>query len=163
MIETVETAALAYAKRGWKPVPVSRKTKKPIGTDWQTRAFDVRQFNGNAQNVGIQLGEASKGLADVDLDCREAIGLALEFLPSTPSIFGHRSRPMSHMLFVSDLYKTETKAALQYKEIIGGKQGPMIVELRVGGNGKGAATTVPPSMHVTGEMVEWESDGEPAH
>ena len=160
---TVETAAIAYAKRGWKPLPVSRKTKKPIGAGWQKKPFDLRNFNGNAQNIGIQLGEASGGLCDVDLDCTEAIGLAPEFLPATGAIFGRNSKPCSHQLYVSvDLYKTETTATIQYKEYIGGKQGPVLVELRIGGNGKGAMTAVPPSMHSTGEMVQWVSEGEPS-
>jgi hypothetical protein len=39
----------------------------------------------------------------------------------------------------------------------------MIVELRIGANSKGAASVFPPSLHVTGEAVEWANDGEPAH
>src|SRR5262249_22454924 len=90
---TIAAAALDYHARGWKRVPIGRKTKKPIGTGWQKRPFDPAQFNGNAQNVGIQLGAVSGGLADVDLDTRAAIGFAPEFLPSTNAIFGHRSKP----------------------------------------------------------------------
>ena len=74
MSETVEHAAVSYAARGWKPVPLSRKTKKPIGKDWQKRPFDRAQFNGNAQNIAVQLGAASGGLCDVDLDSQRAIG-----------------------------------------------------------------------------------------
>ena len=43
--------------------------------------------------------------------------------------------------------------AIQYKEYIDGRSGPIVVELRIGADGKGAATTLPPSMHVTGELV----------
>jgi hypothetical protein len=42
----MQTAALDYATRGWKPVPVSRKTKKPIGRKWQKEPFNARQFKG---------------------------------------------------------------------------------------------------------------------
>jgi hypothetical protein len=35
--ETIADAALAYAKRGWRPVPLGRKSKKPIGKGWQKR------------------------------------------------------------------------------------------------------------------------------
>ncbi len=157
MTQTIADAAITYAKRGWKPVPVRRKDKKPIDKGWQKRPYAPEQFNGNSQNVAIQLGETSGGLVDVDLDSTLAIGFAPEFLPATGAIFGHRSKPCSHQLYISDLYKTEKGAALQYKD----KSGSTIVELRVGANGKGATTVVPPSMHVTGETVEWASDGQP--
>jgi Bifunctional DNA primase/polymerase, N-terminal len=160
---TIADAALDYAKRGWKPVPVSRKTKKAIGKDWQKHPFNPAQFNGDGQNVGIQFGADSGGLCDVDLDSTLAIGFAPEFLPPTDAIFGRRSKPCSHQLYVSDLHNSEAKAVLQFPEYVGGRPGPMIVELRIGANGKGAVTVFPPSMHVTGEMVQWTSDGEPAH
>src|SRR5262249_41744756 len=157
---TIADAALAYHARGWKPVPVSRKTKKPIGTGWQKRAYDPAQFNANAQNIAIQLGAVSGGLVDVDLDTTAAVGFAPEFLPSTNTIFGHRSKPCSHQLYVSGLCDTEKSAAIQFREFTNGHAGQVIVELRIGGNGKGAATVVPPSMHETGETVEWARDGE---
>jgi hypothetical protein len=160
---TIADAALDYAKRGWKPIPVSRKTKKAIGKSWQKHPFDPAQFNGNGQNVAIQFGADSGGLCDVDLDCTLAIGFAPEFLPPTAAIFGRHSKPCSHQLYVSDLHTSEAKAALQFPEYVNGRPGAMIVELRIGANGKGAVTVFPPSMHVTGEMVQWTSDGEPAH
>jgi Bifunctional DNA primase/polymerase, N-terminal len=154
---TIASAALDYAhRRGWKPIPVSRKTKKPIGREWQKRAFDPAQFD-NAQNIAIQLGAVSCGLVDVDLDSMLAIGLAPEFLPPTDAIFGRRSKPCSHQLYLSELCKTEKRAVIKYES-----QGSVIVELRIGGNGRGATTVVPPSMHATGETVQWARDGEPA-
>jgi hypothetical protein len=156
--KTIAEVARDYADRGWKPVPIDRKTKRAIGKDWQTRPFTTQQFNGNGQNVGIQLGGASGGLIDIDLDSALAIGLAPEFLPPTGAIFGRRSKPCSHQLYVSDLYKTEARAAIQYKDENKG----VIVELRIGGNGKGAVTTFPPSMHLAGEVIQWVNDGDPA-
>ena len=51
--------AREYARRGWNPVPVHFKTKKPIGKDWQTRVIreaDVpKYFNGAPQNIGVVL------------------------------------------------------------------------------------------------------------
>jgi P4 family phage/plasmid primase-like protien len=160
--ETVAAAAAAYHARGWKPVPVNRKTKKPIGSGWQKRPFDPAQFNGNAENVAIQFGADSGGLTDVDLDCNDAIFLAQHFLPPTDAIFGRRSKPCSHMLYVTDLHKIERRAAIQFKEHTDGRQGPVIVEVRIGADSKGAATVFPPSMHSAGELVQWEREGEPA-
>jgi len=159
---TIAAAALAYHARGWKPVPVSRKTKKPIGAGWQKRPFDPAQFNGNAQNIAIQLGAVSGGLVDVDLDSMLAVGLAPEFLPATDAIFGHPSKPCSHQLYVSDLHTTEKFAVLAFKEFANGRAGQVFVELRTGANGKGATTVFPPSMHESGELVKWVRDGEPA-
>ena len=155
--KTIADAALDYAARGWKPVPVNRKTKRPIGRGWQERPFAPEQFNGNAQNVGVQLGAVSGGLVDVDLDSQPAITLAPHLLPPTTATFGRRSKPCSHHLYVSDLCKTEKRAAIQFKDSTG-----TIVELRIGGAGKGAFTVFPPSMHVSGETVEWVTEGEPA-
>jgi hypothetical protein len=156
--KTIADVALDYAKRGWKPVPVSRKTKKPIGKGWQTQPFTPEQFSGNEQNVAVQLGAVSGGLVDVDLDTMIAIGLAPAFLPPTEAIFGHRSKPCSHQLYVSDLCNTEKQAVLAYKD-----GSAVIVELRIGGNGRGATTVFPPSMHASGELTQWHCDGEPAH
>jgi len=169
MSPTIAEAALDYhARRKWKPVPVNRKTKKAIGKDWQKRPFNPAQFNANAQNLGIQLGEVSGGLADVDLDTMTAVGFAPEFLPATNTVFGRKSKPASHQLYVCDLYKTEKRAAIQfaqYQKDGNGKlvRGQMIVELRIGGDSKGAVTVAPPSMHETGETVEWVRDGDPTH
>jgi putative DNA primase/helicase len=154
---TIAEAAAAYAARGWKPVPVRRKDKKAIGKGWQKRPFSPAQFDGNALNVAIQLGEPSGGLTDIDLDSMLAIGLAPQFLPPTGAIFGRRSKPCSHQLYVTNLHTTENRAAIQFKDGAG-----VLVELRMGGNGKGATTVVPPSMNATGEMVDWVSNGEPA-
>jgi hypothetical protein len=161
-MKTIADAARDYARRGWKPVPISRKTKKPIDKGWQKRAFDPAQFNGNAQNIAIQLGAASGGLCDVDLDCMDAIGFAPQFLPETGAVFGRRSKPCAHQLYITDLCKSETKAVIAFREYHDGKPGRTIAELRIGGDGKGATTVLPPSMHVTGEMVEWVSNGDPA-
>src|SRR6516162_5230621 len=162
----IADAAVAYAKRGWKPVPVHRKTKKPVDKGWQKRPFDPAQFDGNSLNIAVQLGEVSGGLADVDLDALSAIGFAPEFLPATGAVFGRRSKPASHQLYVTDLYKTEKRAVIQYAQWMKnghGKlvAGQMVVELRIGGDGKGATTVAPPSMH-SGVTVEWVNDGEPA-
>src|SRR5262249_36897900 len=130
------------------------------------RPYDPAQFNGNAQNVGIQLGKVSGGLADVDLDCIEAVGLAPKFLPPTDAIFGRKSKPASHWLYVTDLCETDVGAVIQFPEYVGGKSDAMIVELRVGGKRdgeyKGASSVLPPSLHESGETVAWVRDGEPA-
>src|SRR5262245_60892692 len=96
--------AIGYCRRGWNPVPVHHRSKQPMGDAWQhrriTEATAAQWFNGNACNVGVQLGPASRGLTDVDLDCAEAIATASYILPPTNSIFGRKSRRNSHRLYI---------------------------------------------------------------
>jgi hypothetical protein len=125
-----------------RPCRSPYRLKKPVDDDWQLRGITVpdapRYFNGEAQNVGVQLGKASGGLTDVDLDTIEAGLVALYFLLRT-LCFGRASKPRSHWLYLSDLCETEDKAAIQHKFISGnGKERTekMILELRIGGGGK---------------------------
>src|SRR5262249_5729823 len=148
---TIAEVARDYAKRGWKPVPISRKTKKAIGKKWQKRPFSPEQFDRNAVNIGVQFGKVSGDLCDVDLDSMLAIGLAPQFLPKTGAVFGRNSKPCSHQLYLSNLCETEKNAVIQFKEH---PQGAMIVELRIGAGDKGAVSVFPPSLHMTGETVQ---------
>ena len=95
--------ARVYIARHWNPVLVPYKGKKPAGDKWQKRTITAdnvaHYFNGGPLNVGVQLGPKSKNLADVDLDCAEAIRLAHYFLPPTDAVFGRASKPNSHLLY----------------------------------------------------------------
>jgi hypothetical protein len=107
--------ALEYIASGWAVVPVPHKSKRPVGEAWQklriTEADAPQWFNGEAQNIGVLLGEASAGLTDIDLDWPEARAAAGYFLPPT-AIFGRASSPGAHWLYVTELAGTETKAAI---------------------------------------------------
>lgn len=152
--ERARTVALAYLKRGWKPVPIGTGRKSPNDKDWQntptTEENLARKFSLGYGNVGVQLGKVSNGLTDVDLDCAEALKLADVFLPETKVLFGRRSKPKSHRLYVTNLADTETVATIQYAEppgLIRDPKNAMLVELRVGGGGKGAVSMFPGSTH----------------
>src|SRR5262245_2509274 len=89
--------ALDYIGRGWNPVPVNYRAKKPsAGSGWQLRIIDATNaahyFNGGEMNIGVVLGPSSQGLTDVDLDCDEARAIAPYILPRTGAIFG-RAEP----------------------------------------------------------------------
>jgi hypothetical protein len=49
--------ALNYIGRGWNPVPVPFRMKKPIDNDWQrrviTEATTTAHFNSDLQNIGV--------------------------------------------------------------------------------------------------------------
>src|SRR5262245_20941099 len=102
---TALESAAALATRGWSVIPVPFRQKGPLLHGWQKlrlRPENLRNhFNGQPQNIGVLLGDASRGLVDVDLDCREAMALASSFLPPTASQFGRRSRPLSHWLYLT--------------------------------------------------------------
>src|SRR5215471_5884281 len=159
--------ALSHNKGDWNPVAVSRRTKKPIGKEWQKRIITAktaaRHFNGSAINVGVQLGPHSNGLTNVDLDCPEAVRIGGMLLPKTNACFGRKSKPRSHRLYVTDLSDHIKKACLQFHDVDGekGKPGTMLLELRFGGGGKGAQSVFPGSVHGSGEQIEWYDDGDP--
>lgn len=161
---TVRDAADDYFDRGWRPVPLHCGEKRPIGQDWQTLDFarrDIARHFADNDNVGVQLGPRSGGLTDVDLDAPEARALAQSLLPETAAIFGRRSTPASHRLYITDLAEAEQRAVIRFQEP-GGLGGRTLLELRIGGGEKGAQTMVPPSRHPDGEPIGWERDGDPA-
>jgi hypothetical protein len=151
-------AALNYIRRGWAPVPIPFREKGPRGKGWPSLRLTVDSvpsyFNGRDQNIGLIMGEPSAGLADVDLDCAEALALADSFLPRTDAIFGRESTPRAHRLY----YALGLRAR-QFK--LGAE---MLVELRANASeaGKALQTMAPPSTHPSGEPVEWQDAGEPA-
>jgi hypothetical protein len=155
-------------QRGWNPVPA--RGKIPIGKSWHTRVVDddniASLFSDASLNIGVQLGAASGGLTDVDLDSPEALSVAPYLLPKTACIFGRASNPGSHWFFRTSLHKAHSEATIQFIDPIAkGKDAKaMLVEVRIGGGGKGAQTIIPYSVHPSREPYEYKAgcDGEPA-
>jgi bifunctional DNA primase/polymerase-like protein len=161
-VRTPLDIALDLLARGIAPVPVPRTkdAKGPNIRDWQhlvvTPENAAQYFdNGQAVNVGAIMGPRSGGLTDVDLDCREAVALAPSFLPQTGSMYGRASKRKSHYL-----YRCPDPPDKATKKIVD-ETGSVILELRLGGGGKGAQSVWPGSLHKTGEYYEWDIDGEP--
>jgi hypothetical protein len=150
--------ALGYIKRGWSPIPLPDRSKKPPDGDtgWPLLRLDAKTapqyFNGGLQNIGVLTGAASGGLVDIDLDDALAVRLAPAFLPATEAIFGRKGNSNSHYLY------TVTDGAgprITFKD----SDEKMLVEYR----GDGTQTVFPGSRHKdTGESVEWIKDGRPA-
>jgi putative DNA primase/helicase len=143
------------------PVPVLPDQKNPIIEGWQhltiTEENAAEYFNGADLNVGGVMGPKSNGLTDVDLDCVEALTLQKYFLPPTPARYGRHSKPESHSLYRCDA--VEPKASVKWND----ETKKVLVELRIGGGGKGAQSIMPGSRHPSGEYVRWDADGAPAH
>lgn len=170
-------AARGYLERGWKPLPISTGQKRPNNLNWQLQEITLRNYQQEFRlwhgNIGVQFGAVSNGLSDVDLDAYEARAVAPHFLPATGAIFGRKSAPASHRLYVSDLYKTTATAVVMFDDPIGptdgnaSEHGKRLLELRLGrvgddGEPIGAQSMCPPSLHPSGELVRWQSDGKPA-
>ncbi len=155
-------AALDYIARGWVPIPWPIRSKGDATDGWKnlriTAEMAPRFFNGAPLNIGVILGEASGGLADIDLDCPEAIAAAPYLMPRTAR-FGHEpSKPASHYVYLSPGAGAIVGRAVR-KFIGSDKRG--LIEIRVGGGGRAAQTIFPPSVHKeTGEPIKWE-DGRP--
>ncbi len=161
-------AALDWIGRSYSPVPVRAQSKKPYNPDdpegkhWQdlriTAETANRYFNGAKQNIGVLLGDAH-GSADVDLDCPEAVALAPTILPDTGLRFGRPSKPCSHWFYRVD-------PLIPSLNLSDPADRATLVELRCQDKDGsiGHHTVVPPSIHTSGEPVQFEAgfDGEPA-
>jgi hypothetical protein len=156
---TIEIAR-QYIRRGWAVLPIARGEKAPRQKDWHrlniTEQNIHQYFHGGLQNIGVQLGPKSNGLADVDLDCAEARALAPHLLPPTGAVFGRPSNPRSHYLYIV----TDPPGKSVIKHVAA--KDDTLIELRLGATDKGVQTVFPGSQHPSGELIEWATEGEPA-
>ena len=100
--------------------------------------------------LGLPILNGAGVLADADLDCKEAILLAPQFLPSTGMRFGRKSAPASHWVYCVDV-----PIFVKFTDpLITDKESPhhTLVELRAK---PGEQTVFPPSIHPSGEPVEF--------
>lgn len=157
-IHIVLDMASRYLRRGWAVIPIPVREKRPTIERWQYLRLAESElpqyFNGKAQNIGVLLGEASGGLVDVDLDAEETLMLARYFLPRTGCIFGREGKPASHWLYRCD----PLPPSLRFPDTRSSNGRTMLLELRSSGQ-----TIFPPSIHPSGERIEWVEDGEPNH
>lgn len=144
-------AAAEYIGRGWAPTLVRAQSKVPVLRGWQHRDIgvdEIQRLFPPDSNVGVLLGRPSHGLVDIDLDVPEAATVAGRLLPATAR-FGRAGKRGSHYLYrVNGEIKTKKYAA---------PDRAMLVELR----SDGTQTVFPPSIHPSGERIEWEDDRDP--
>ena len=168
-----------YRARQWCTVPVHRPDpetascscgkadcakpgKHPDGRFWPVGSADPDHFAD--RNIGIRLGPDSQDLADVDLDCGEAVVVGPALLPATDSAFGRAER-VTHALYT---VPTRDAAYLKLQDPVLGGDRATIVELRwpewdeEEQRFKALQTVFPPSLHHTGGTVAWLCDGAPA-
>ncbi len=155
---SVIEAARALTQRGFYVVPIPSGSNHPVLSEWQNLRLtqdELESYFADAENIGVLLSPS--GLADVDLDCAEAIAAADVLLRQTAMVHGHQSSPRSHRYYrptgipknksFHDPRQNKTKSARA-----------VIAELRTNG-----MTVSPPSINLrTREVVRWNSAGEPA-
>jgi hypothetical protein len=137
--------AREYHRRGLRVLPIPAGRKAPVMRDWQhfeATGDDLPALFGGGENVGVILDT----LADVDIDCAEAVTLADLYLPATRATFGRPSKPRSHRLY--------TAPGAVYESFVDPLTGDTLLELRAG---SGHQTLFPPSI-TDGERREWCGD-----
>jgi hypothetical protein len=77
-------------------------------------------------------------------------------LPATGAVFGRPGNPRSHYLYV--LTDPPGKSVIKHVAA----RDDTLIELRLGATDKGVQTVFPGSQHPSGELIEWETEGEPA-
>lgn len=149
-------AAVEYHKIGWEPLRLPPRKKSPAGKWKEPRVWSEAEiqaeFSDNS-NVGIALGIRSGNLTDIDFDCPEAAELAKIVLDTLPS-FGRPGSPYSHRITLAELKKGRYTFELP-KEVATRLKAAraMLLEVR----GTGHQTMFPPSIHPTGERVQWHA------
>ena len=151
--------AADYMAQGWAVIPMKPRTKEPAHCGWQSVAYrpeELPEAFPDGHNIAAVLGERSRHLVDVDLDCDIAVELAPQFLPQTEARFGRDSRPGSHYLYNA---ADATYRTFKYPDGWVPKDEQMMLEIRAGG---GRQVMLPPSVHPSGEAVRWDEQGGPA-
>ncbi|MDW8052593.1 MAG: AAA family ATPase [Armatimonadota bacterium] len=148
-------AARVYLARGWRIVPIPPRAKGPRLSGWQNLRITEEELPLYLQpdsNLGLLLGAPSGGIVDVDLDAPAARAVAGELLPPTGMVHGRASAPRSHYWYHCP---TLNESRIQYHDpeltTDGGKP-VLLVEIRSSGH----QTCVPPSVHPSGERLQWQ-------
>lgn len=136
-----------YISEGWSVLPIPSGRKAPEVKDWVNRTFDTGDFQAD-DNIGIRLGEPSKDLVDVDLDCAEAVAAAPYIMLETARKHGRAGVGVSHYWY----YAKGVEKSERWLDT----DGKVLVELR----STGGQTVVPPSIHPSGERLFWLVDGQ---
>ena len=160
--------ARAYQTEGFTPLPVRRNSKQAALPHWQNEAIPPTKYGeywagDTPLGLGIALGARSNGLVDLDLDWPEAraVADALDFIFGEFVAFGRKSAPRSHRICYCPEALVEKEChtvALNIPSSIAKKLGlgeeehaANVLEVR----GNGGYTVFPPTIHPTGEPIEW--------
>ena len=125
-------------------------SKQPVAKNWPQNGKTFHDAMFPDANIGLLLG-ATSGIIDVDLDCREAKGLADLLLPTPFAKFDRGTSDSGHYLFRANSFGPT-------KRFTGAGSKTTIVELRA----DGAQTMIPPSVHPDGSQLAFQAFNEHA-
>lgn len=145
---SIANEAVSYTQLGWHLLPLHARDKRPCIDAWQHNAScdgeTVKRWfeTWPSANVGLLHGPNSKTI-DVEADDEEGEQTADELLGEirTPTWDSQRG---THRLF-------QYEAGLTSLAVTKARG----LEIRVGANGKGAQSMLPPSMHPSGKRLAW--------
>jgi hypothetical protein len=153
-------AAQAYIAAGQVLVVIKPGSKQPlVGEKHQikikTREEAIKYFS-STNNIAILLGLGDPPLNDVDLDQLCARLLAPYYLPPTGAVFGRSGAPRSHYIYFLT-GKPVKYFAIYDPDYIDPAEKKVIIEFRTTNAGdEGQYTVFPPSIHPSGESIEWD-------
>ena len=148
--EQLRLAVETYIDRGLTVMPLPSGSKAPPPKGWKERTFTGDDFRA-ADNVALRHDD---GLCDVDLDWPESRSLAYRVLLKS-ACFGRARAWPSHVLYRCRELRRTIKfilpATVKGDPRFAAAQHSMVVmEARVG-----QSTMVPPSIHPSGQCLEW--------
>ena len=126
------------------------QSKIPVDSDWPNLGKAKEEVLPMGGNIGLLLG-AKSGIIDVDLDCREAKGLADLILTTPFAEFDRGTSDSGHYLFRANSFGPT-------KRFTGAGSKTTIVELRA----DGVQTMIPPSVHPDGSHLAFQAFNEHA-
>lgn len=171
-----QAAVRCYRELGYSVCRLRPGEKRPTYAGWSTRSLEADEFKDD-DGIGLVCGptSATHALVCVDLDSADAIARADEFLPHTAMIDGRKGKPRSHRWYLVEnatvppecVSKAEQAAPAAVERH--GHAGPFKKQFGTAAGcaidfiGSGGQAAVPPSMHHSGEVREWEggAPGEP--
>ncbi len=140
--------------RGFQPVLVRHKSKRPTLGEWQTQRYKMKDLPAvftNGANVGILLGTPSDETVDLDLDHPLATRI-LQIL-GEPKTLAYTHAGRNHYLFRAEPPIPSTEKYVGIRD----RQAVTFVELR----STGGQTLAPGSVHPDdGTLYEWVHDVE---
>ena len=157
-------SAKFYISNGYRPIPLPFKKKAPDFDGWPhfecTEEEASKFFNDRNSDYGDKKGNValilSNNLVDIDLDSKEAIQLAEEYLPIPSCIYGRETSRRSHYVYQTKNGDISTRQFIGPKDSNQDSEnthGDMVLELRTG---DGKSARVPPSFHANGEQLLYE-------